>query len=223
MFWNRSIVSDDLLGWIRDNFDWVEENQPDWWSSAPLVTPTKDFFSANRGDDQATAEAVIRDISAILNLQTKVRLEALPELPDELKHQYGVLGETVGEYWHDEDEPLITYRPSLLRQPVLFINTMAHELIHARLAPFVDDLPGGIEAHELATDLHCIIAGFGVIQLEAAEQAGWTGYMSQPSRAIALAEFLKRKGIGTDLARRHLSSRPARWLKKALTQVNQAQ
>ena len=69
--------------------------------------------------------------------------------------------------------------------------------------------------HELATDLHCIIAGFGAIQMTAAEESGWAGYMTQPARAVALAEFLHHKGLAPDSANPWLPLRSQTWLKKA--------
>lgn len=216
MFWNRPIISDDLRDWIDDNFDWVDRNHPEWLIDTPLILPTKAFFTAQGGSDHNTALGVTQDVMRLLKIDRPIQLEALPELPDELQHQYGQLSQTAGEYWHDNNVPVITYRPSLLRQPLAFINTMAHELIHMRLAPVAEALPGGYEAHELATDLHCIIAGFGVIQLQAAEQMGWTGYMTQPSRAVALERFCNRTGTSSDVALEFLSGRPAKWFNKAL-------
>jgi len=216
MFWNKPIISSDLRDWIEDNFDWVENNRPDWLKNTTLVLPTKAFFTAPGGTGHDIALAVMQDVKRLLKIDRQIKLEALPELPDELQHQYGQLSQIAGEYWHDDEVPVITYRPNLLRQPLGFINTMAHELIHARLAPVAAELPGGDAAHELATDLHCIIAGFGVIQLQAAEQLGWTGYMTQASRAVALAEFMKRANTASETALQCLSTRPKRWLKKAL-------
>ena len=79
----------------------------------------------------------------------------------------------------------------------------------------INDLPGGDTMHELATDLHCIIAGFGVFQLEGHEQSGWSGYMSQPARATALAMFLKFHDLELERALPYLTRRPARWLRNA--------
>jgi hypothetical protein len=106
-----------------------------------------------------------------------------------------------------------------MRQPLLFINTLAHELMHARLSGLEDEVPGGAGAHELATDLGCIIAGFGVFQLQAADDNGWTGYMSQASRAHALALFLNRRRLGIETVSQHLSPRCKKLLAKALKQL----
>ena len=216
LFGKTPLIGEDLNDWIIDNFDWVESERPAWWAMAELIRPTREYFHAPGGHDHETALLVFEDMKRQLGTTQPVALEPLPDLPDELLHDYTRMSDTAGQYWDDAETPLIIYNPKLMRRPVMFINTLAHELIHARLAPVVDDLPGGAPAHELATDLHAIIAGYGVIQLEAAEQAGWAGYMSQASRAVALAEFLHRKAIAPDDAFPYLSRRPASWLRKAL-------
>ena len=219
-FFRRApLVSDDMAAWIEESFDWVEDERPEWWRSAPLVTPTRDFFRAPGGEDHATAKLVFDDLCRILGISQKIALERLPDMPDELSHEYGVTSRVAGEYWHDDDNPMITYDPKLMRRPVAFINVLAHELMHARLSPVVADVPGGEGAHELATDLHCIIAGFGLFQLNAAEQEGWSGYMSQNARAYALAEFLRRKEIDPTEALERLASRPRKLLQQALKEV----
>lgn len=214
-FRRKPIIDDDLWAWIQEHFDWVQANRPDWWSKAELITPTRQHFRAAKGSDQFMAEAVLADICRLTGQPNTFTLAPLPELPDELSHQYGKMSEVAGTYLHDDDTPVIQYSPRGLRRPLGFINTMVHEVMHARLAPVVDALPGGWQMHELATDLHCIIAGFGAIQMAAAEEAGWSGYMTQPSRAVALAEFLHAKGLSPDAADAMLPSRCRDWLRKA--------
>ncbi len=216
MIWSRKpLISEELRDWIVDHFDWVTTHRPDWHDRAQLVLPTKDFFDAPGGGGPETAEHILKNIKSLLVFDAPVTLQPLEVLPDELRHEYGKMSDVAGQYMHDGDVRLITYDPTLVRQPLTFINTLVHELIHARLDEVVDDLPGGAAMHELATDLHGIIAGFGVIELEAAEKAGWAGYMTQPSRAVALAVFLKFHGLQKDAALPWLSKRTARWLSKA--------
>ena len=220
MFWrSKPIVSDDMLYWIEESFEWVDANRPKWAEAAQLITPTVAFFNTQKGEDQATAQRITNRIAALLAVEIEIKVDPLPKINPEWRHDYTSLSEIVGEYHHDPISPLIRYNPESMKQPISFINTMAHEVMHARLADVVDDLPGGYEAHELATDLHCIIAGFGTFQLQAAEQAGWSGYMTQPSRAVALAVFLDRQGLTPEDAHPYLSSRPRKWLTKAWRQV----
>ncbi|MGJ8617835.1 MAG: hypothetical protein ACSHWS_13420 [Sulfitobacter sp.] len=209
------MVGDTLYEWIVDNFDFVSTHHPTWHDMAKLILPTRAFFDAPAGANHETALHIMHNIKDLIGLEGQVDLHPLAVLPDELRHQYGQLADTAGQFMTDGSAMIITYDPTLLRRPLVLINTLAHELMHARLAGVVSDLPGGDEMHELATDLHCIIAGFGVFQLEAHEQAGWSGYMSQASRAVALATFLRFHGLEVDAALPYLSKRPARWLRKA--------
>ena len=222
MFGRKSIVSDDLGGWILDSFEWVmtRDGADHWRARTPLVCPTKQFFDAPKGEDVETARAIGSNIMSILGMTRQdIRFDPLPALPDEISHEYGKAAEVGGQYWHDDTEPLITYDPRLMRTPIAFINTLTHELMHAHLSGVVDDIPGGEAAHELATDLHCITHGFGLFQLEAAETMGWAGYMTQPSRAFALAVFLNLTDTPTSDALPYLGPRSTKHLKRATKDI----
>ncbi len=216
MFWSRSLISDDLSGWILECFEWFDETfEP---PAQPLL-PTKKFFSAPGGTDEKTAELVLADIKRHMDYQQPVELMPLDVLPAEYRHNYQSLGATAGTHQQSDGVSVISYDPELMHRPLQFINLLAHELMHARLAGLEDEVPGGYEAHELATDLGCIIAGFGVFQLQAADDAGWFGYMTQPSRAYAMAVFLKRRGMGPEAVSPYLSSRCNKLLRRAFKQV----
>lgn len=216
MFWSaKPLLGGDLHDWIVDHFDWVTKNRPDWHDIAQLITPTRAFFDAQGGQDHATALAVMRNLQDLLGIDAKIDLQPLNVLPDGLRHEYGKMADVAGQFIDDGHVQMITYDTTLLRRPALFISVMAHELMHSRLVDVVNDLPGGEATHELATDLHCIIAGFGLFQLEASEDAGWSGYMTQPSRAVALAMFLRLHDLDIADALPFLSKRTARWLRKA--------
>jgi hypothetical protein len=208
--------------WVDAQFAWATATYgAAAISGRRLIRPTKDFFRAGRGEDHSTACAVLDDIRSHLGLSDiAVALEPQGVLPDGLHPGYGNLAEVAGTFRQDGDLPLVTYDPRMLRMPISFIATMAHELMHLKLAPHVDYMPGGGATHELATDLHVIAEGFGTFQLEAAEDAGWSGYLSQPTRAYALALFLRLTKTPEASARAHLSSRPARLLTAALALVD---
>jgi len=213
MFFSAPPISDDLADWIVDSFIWHREVH------APpqrLILPTRDFFTAPGGESHETAVAVLADLQRLLGMEKRdIALAPLPDIPDELSHSYERLGDVAGSYEFDADTPLIRYNPKLMRRPILFINTMAHELMHDKLALHMDDVPGGVGAHELATDLHCILHGFGVIQLQAADAAGWTGYMSQSSRAYALELFLAVNQCDRAMALGRMSGRVGKLMKRA--------
>lgn len=195
MFWRKkSLISEDLKDWIFENYAWAISQNPHW-DKTPLVLPSKEFFRAPGGDGHDVAMAVLDDIKRIMGIEDQnLKLHRENVLPDGYGHEYGKLSDVAGTYIYDPENPEISYDPRLLRQPMAFIGTLAHEVMHHILADVVDDLPGGEGAHELATDLHVIMAGFGVIQIAGAAQTGWMGYMTQESRAFALTVFLRLTG-----------------------------
>ena len=220
MFWGKKqSISDDLKDWIYDSFDWAEATfGRDWSASRKLITPTKDNFTAPSGETPEVAQQIANDIAKIIPVR-QIPVAPLDMLDPELRHNYQDLGSVAGTYQHDWDNPLISYDPALMRTPVAFINTMTHELMHARLANYVALMPGGEGAHELSTDLHCITHGFGIFALEGPAIMGWSGYMTQESRAYALAVFLDRHGIPADEAYARLNGRSAKALKRAVAEV----
>jgi hypothetical protein len=179
------------------------------------VRPNKEYFTAKGGGDHASALGVFNDVKRLLSLENlNIKLEPIPQLPPETSHEYGQTSMIAGQYFHDDTNPLITYNPLVMRNPLDFIAMLAHELMHAKLEPNVESLPGGEEAHELATDLHCIIHGFGLIQLQGAADAGWSGYMTQNTRAFATAIFTELTGT-SDHITGNLRGREAKLMKKA--------
>lgn len=204
MFWSRSLVSDDMRSWIQDCFDWFDERfEP---PTVPMV-PTKDFIKAPKGKSVETAALVLEDIKRHMNFDARVELVPLDVLPAEYRIDYQSLSAVAATFHQVDGFAVIQYDPEQMDRPIQFINLLAHELMHARLAGLEHEVPGGEPAHELATDLGCIIAGFGVFQLQAADEAGWFGYMSQQSRAFALALFLKRRDMNIDDVSPYLSPR----------------
>ncbi|WP_171130070.1 MULTISPECIES: hypothetical protein [unclassified Ruegeria] len=216
MFWSRQLISDNLRSWVEDCFDWFDEH---FEPPRKVILPTKEFFSAPGGEDHETAERVLIDVKRLLHLSKPVTLLTLDVLPEEYRHTYESATSIAGTHQSIDGATVIRYDPALLKRPLQFINLLAHELMHARLDGHEDAVPGGYEAHELATDLGCIIAGFGVFQLQSADDAGWSGYMTQPTRAFALALFLNRRGLGTEEVSPFLSGRCNRLLRKAIKAV----
>nr|WP_254430438.1 MULTISPECIES: hypothetical protein [unclassified Ruegeria] len=210
------MISDDLRSWVEDCFDWFDEH---FEPPRKVILPTKEFFSAPGGEDHETAERILDDVKRLLHLTKPVILLPLDVLPEEYRHTYESATSIAGTHQSIDCAAVIRYDPALLKRPLQFINLLAHELMHDRLDGHEDAVPGGYEAHELATDLGCIIAGFGVFQLQGADDAGWSGYMTQPTRAFALALFLNRRGLGTEEVSPFLSGRCNRPLLKAIKAV----
>ena len=149
------------------------------------ILSTKAFFSAPSGTNETTALIVLEDVKRNMKFDQAVEIVPLDRLSAEYRHNYQSTSEVAGTFQSINGVPVVRYDPENMHRPIQFINVLAHELMHARLHGLEHEVPGGVEVHELATDLGCIIAGFGVFQLQAADDAGWFGYMSQQSRAYA--------------------------------------
>jgi hypothetical protein len=105
--------------------------------------------------------------------------------------------------------PVISYAIDLVDQPRVLIATLAHELAHYMVAHALmkGPPPGGLDAHELTTELCVAYSGFAVFGANAAFEfgqfqdgalQGWSsqrrGYFSERSWAFGLAVFLSLKG-----------------------------
>jgi hypothetical protein len=202
--------------WIFDCFDWFDERfePPD----LPIL-PTKAYFSAPGGQSEATAELVLEDVKRHMNIDAPIEIAPLDVLAAEYRGDYQSMSQVSGTYQEIDGISLIRYDPEIMHRPIQFISLVAHELMHVRLSPFVSEVPGGEDAHELATDLGCIIAGFGVFQLQSADEAGWAGYMRQSSRAYAMAVFLERRGLSLEVVAPHLSTKCKKWIQRATKEL----
>ena len=58
-----------------------------------------------------------------------------------------------------------------------------------------------------------------MLELAGAEALGWQGYMTQPSRAHALALFLGVRGLSPDEAIAYLPPRAGKFLRRAVKEV----
>lgn len=211
MFGRRSAISQDMADWIVECFDWFDARYP---APPKPILPTRAFFTAPGGTDVATAQAVLADVKRHLHFDLPIDMLPIERPAGEYRHTYSSMSEIAGTYQETSEGRVIHYDPEAMTRPINFIATLSHEVMHARLAGHVHDVPGGEAAHELATDLGCIIAGFGVFHLQAADDQGWSGYMSQDARAFALARFLDDRGLGVDAVAAHLSPRCQRYLRR---------
>lgn len=219
MFFNKYQVTEDVQDWITESFGWAILHHlltPD----TQLVLPTKEFFHAPAGNSPETVQALVDDLRHLLHLgDENIQVMPLDVLPDEYNHQYGQLSSVAGTWQGDTEQALISYNPEHAKHPIAFIATLTHELMHHVLHRIEQYPPGGPEAEELGTDLHCITTGFGVFQLSGAEDVGWQGYMRQPSRAHAFALFLAVREIDPEPALSHLTPRAAKALRRSIKEI----
>jgi hypothetical protein len=213
-------VSLDIVDWIDANFAWAIRHGL-LSDQTPLVTLSKRFFTGPPSSHPDFVPHIVQDIKTILGIP-KARITVMPldQLDAQYRHSYSETSSIGGKWQGDRDEALIRFNPDHKTQPVMLIATMAHEVMHHVLHQIYELPPGDAETEELATDLHCITTGFGLFQMNGAEQAGWSGYMRQTTRAHALAMFIRMRGIAEADALRQLSPRSAKAVKQALRWID---
>lgn len=217
MIWRRKAVEDQFADWVEDRWQWLDEHFPQ--KNPALILPTKAFFNAPSGRDHATAEAVLADVQAHYRIKdAKISLIRQPEKSEYRAQDFNLTSDVAGTFLGAETHSEITYQPELMQSPRAFIATIAHEVAHFVLRDFVDDAPGGYEEHELLTDLTVIHFGFGILALTGARDVGWQGYLSNATRAYALAVFLASHKIDPALALEQLDRFTKRLLNKAIKQ-----
>jgi len=215
------LVSEDVAGWIEDSFYWSIENGL-LHADTPLISSSHANFPVGRGAPRDVAKGIVLAIQGHLGiLEERIDVEPLDVLPAEYRLDYNAMSDIGGTWQSDDGHALIRFDPEQLQRPVAFLSTMIHEVMHHRLHMTLLDMPGGPEAEELSTDLHCITTGFGLIQMQGAEAAGWQGYMRQESRAYALAMFLAVTDHDSMDALGQLPARSARLVKKAAKMIAQ--
>lgn len=215
-FSRRYEVSDDTIGWLNDSFDWAISHGL-LTRTTPLVQLKRAFFTAPNSKHPDFAKVLVQDIQRILGIP-EAQIEVLPldQIDGRFRHDYQSLSSTAGTWQGEGNAALIRYDPELVARPTTLIATLAHEVMHHVLRGLPDVPPGGEAAEELSTDLHCITMGFGIFQLSGAEEIGWQGYLRQPSRAHALAMFLRLRGLAEIEAMAALPPRGRNYLKSAL-------
>jgi hypothetical protein len=218
MFFKYS-VSEAVQEWIFDNFAWAIRLQL-LRADTPLVLATKEFFTAPKGEGDVVVSALIRDIQRILNMREKpMNVLSINALPDEMQVDYNATSKVAGMWDAVDNIATIHYDPNLLNNPIGMVSVLTHELMHDVLHNIADYPPGGEEAEELNTDLHCITMGFGVLQIAYAQGMGWAGYMRQNSRIHALAMFILVLDIPPAQASDALPDANKRQFKRALREL----
>lgn len=217
MFFRPKPESAEIQHWIADEFAWAIDHAL-LSAETPLVLPTPEFFPAKRGaSDQETVEGLIGDLKRHLGItHHKIAVASERVLPDQFRYDAQALSTPAGTWQGDEEGSLITYDPALIAMPYTLIAMLAHELMHQILHVGIRALPGDEDREELSTDLMAIAAGFGLIQVLGAEEAGWLGYMRQTTRVHALALFIFVTGTDPAPALDYLPRRRARELRHAL-------
>lgn len=204
------------------------------FDQTPLVLPNQDFFPAvsQAGHERAMAifDAVKRHADVA---DWPVKLVQQDDVPAFLPGGAFLEHETscAGTFRCGEgQDPIITYAPDQLSNPMSLIATFSHELGHYVNGYFETEPPGGWDLLEPATDVTAIALGFGLfiannsIVHEVDEQGfrvGKVGYLSEAERLFSLALFMLLRGFDLHDAEPYLKKHQFRSLRKAVNSIGE--
>lgn len=223
----------DCYKWLLTYFGGDE-----FYKNTKLILPTQDFFPIRSPEHDSIALEVFEKVKEYAGMEKwPCTLEAQDEDPNLVVAPtvvlQGVEPNPLGTFQEGENnEIVITYNPSVLKNPTQMVATFAHELSHYLTGNAPEPPPGGEEFWEYATDICATFIGFGIFVANAAftftqytnvDSQGWQvsrgGYLSEQEHSYALAIFLHLKGISPDLAYKHCDLNIKTYLKKAYKEL----
>jgi hypothetical protein len=210
LFGRGSILESEDEGWQLDTWVWLLTHFGGLkrLKRSPIVTATRAFFPPTEAKSEARAAHIFECVKKHAKMTNwPCKLLAQPERPRGEMMGIGFStdkgGLPLGTFSVADGEVTITYDPTTIGDPAVLVATLIHELAHYRLAPVRDEMPGGHEMHEFATDLMTVFLGFGLFGANRAfnfqqhgdtYSHGWRsshhGYLREPDWSFALAVFL---------------------------------
>jgi hypothetical protein len=230
--------------WVDDGFRRLEKMLGrSRMLGAKVILPNDQYFPDPYDKSPAGAEKLFQRMCAYLQVdRARIELEIFPDETEELReilpYWSGGSGGCAGLYTHDpqsnprnaikENRPMmVALRSTLLKDPLVLIATVAHELGHVIL------LGGGLidpatPDHEPLTDLLTVFLGFGIFTANSAalfrqfhdeRRHGWSmqrlGYLRQEIYGYALARFAVERGEIKPDWMRHLSANVRTYFKRS--------
>jgi hypothetical protein len=210
LFGRGSILASEDEAWQLDTWAWLLAHFGglERLKRSPIVTATREFFPPTEARSDARAAHIFECVKKHAKMTNwPCQLLAQPERPRGEMMGIGFSankgGLPLGTFSVVDGEVMITYDPSSVEQPAVLVATLVHELAHYRLATVRDEMPGGHDMHEFATDLMTVFLGFGLFGANRAFtfqqhgdtlSQGWRtsrqGYLRECDWAFALAVFL---------------------------------
>jgi len=215
LFGKPTFLEKELEAWSLETWAWLMRNLGGMarLNRTPLVLPSKDFFPPTDTEGAERGRYIFDLVRRWMGVgEWACGLESYERAPANAR--LGGLAmvkgpsDPSGTFRTVNGQPVVSYALDLVDQPRVLIATLAHELSHYMIASAGPrgSIPGGAEAHELATELCVAYAGFAVFAANAAFEFeghhfagghGWSsqrrGYFSERSWAFALAVFLALK------------------------------
>ena len=225
----------------KEERQWVEEgfcrlHRMVGWSrtqNIPVVLPTDEFFPDRWEASEAGVEAILRRACGYMKVpRCEVELTLIPddsELLDLLPAYHHASNDPDGPYFGSDgrEQPLIVVRRSLLKDPLLLVATLAHELGHVILMDRGRQVREA-EDMEPLTDLATIYLGMGVFTANAVRRfrqyqedtwQGWSmerlGCLPETVYGYALARFARDRGESRPAWTEYLSTNLKAWFQQS--------
>jgi len=205
---------------------------------ATVITPDDKYFPDAFERNESSVEKLLHRICEYLQLDgTRVKLEIFPDEADELLENSLWSIDTnrpAGIYFgHDpirepDGAAVIAIKGSVLKDPMVLVATIAHELGHLILLGD-GHLDHSVTDHEPMTDLLTVFLGLGIFAANSAARfqhhdhgGGWTswsmrrlGYLPQEVYGYALAKFAAERGESKPEWIQHLSTNVRVYFKRS--------
>jgi hypothetical protein len=207
-------ITDEDRVWIDDGFVRLERMLGrDRMMRAEVVLPVEQFFPDVYDGSKASVTAMADRIASYLGVpNTAFSIEIFAENEEAwrqtIPERREKTSDAAGLYFHEHEDGRHTVgvHAKHLKDPLLMVATIAHELVHVLL------LGGGLldresEDMEPLTDLATVFLGFGVFTAQSSFQfkqwtegnmQGWSaqriGYLPERILGYALARFCHERG-----------------------------
>ena len=232
-------VNQEERSWVDEGFVRLETMLGrERMIEATVVLPDAEHFPDAFDGSEASVEKLIHRVCEYMQIDpTRIKLEIFPDEADELRENSLWSIQTnrpAGIYFGhesvmDEDgKAVIAIKSSVLKDPIVLVATVAHELGHLIL---LGDgrLDSSTPDHEPMTDLLTVYLGLGLFSANSAARfqhhehgGGWhswsmrrLGYLPQEVYGYALAKFAAERGEIKPDWMRHLSVNVRAYFKRS--------
>jgi hypothetical protein len=210
LFRKRRFLDEDDEAWHLATWKFLLDNYGglDSLRETKFVNATRAFFPPTEATGHARAEHMFGCVKKLAGMDSwPCVLMAQPERIRTHVSEFVHLrvldnNQPLGTFGAEDGEVVITYDVQSLNNPAVLVATLSHELAHYLLATKHNQVPGGEEMHEFATDLTTVFLGFGLFGANRAFEfsqhgdsfgQGWRtsgmGYLRERDWVFALAVF----------------------------------
>jgi hypothetical protein len=228
-FWpsrERTFLDADDEQWVIETWGWFLHGLGgiEALEQTHLIVPTREYFPPSDRTGHERAEHIFEAVKRYAGM-SEWPCRLIAQLPraelrvGEVTALKPISQPPGGTFAFDGNEGTISYDPAELNDPLKLVAIFAHELAHYRLAGMREEVPGGEEMHEFATDLLTVYFGFGIFGANSAfnfsqhqdtMSQGWkysrSGYLNERAWVFALALFLEMRRQSSDVVKPFMKS-----------------